>query len=175
MRYSNRFRYLLLLAVFSLVVSVSCKSKRLQINPGAYVTMDGTDDGLRNIQRDFGDASRTEEGILVTLESDVSFAINSSFLNDAAKRELDKLARALEAYPNVTLLIEGHTDATGTPEYNLQLSEKRARSVRDYLISKGIAKSRFTVEGHGQSQPVAPNNTAEGRKKNRRVEITIVD
>lgn len=153
----------------------ACKSQRLQVNPGAYVTVDGTDDGLRNIQRDFKEATRTDKGIQVTLASDVSFAINSSYLSQAAKGELDKLAHALEAYPGVSLLVEGHTDATGTADYNQHLSEKRAASVRDYLVSKGIEKSRFTVSGFGQSKPIAPNNTAEGRKKNRRVEIIIRD
>lgn len=176
MLYTFRFRHLFVLAVIPLIASFgACKSKRLQVNPGAYVTVDGTDDGLRNIQRDFKDAARTDEGIQVTLASDVSFAINSSFLNEGAKGELDKLAKALEAYPGVSLVVEGHTDATGTADYNLQLSEKRAVSVRDYLVTKGISKDRFTVKGFGQSQPIAPNNTAEGRKQNRRVEIIIVD
>lgn len=175
MLYFYRFRPLYFMAIPLLIVAGSCKSKRLQVNPGAYVTKDGTSDGLSNVERDFKGASRTDEGIMVTLDSDVSFAINSSYLNEGAKLELDKFAKALEPYPTVTLLVEGHTDATGTAEYNLHLSEKRARSVRDYLVSKGIAESRFTVKGHGQSQPVAPNNTAEGRKKNRRVEITIIE
>lgn len=153
----------------------ACSSNRIQINPGAYVTVDGTDDGLEHIQRDFASASRTDAGITVVFESDVLFAINSSYLSEAAKKELDKLYALLENRPAKRLLVEGHTDATGTAEYNLWLSEKRAESVKDYLVSRGLPASIFEIKGLGQTQPVASNSTTEGRLKNRRVAITIVD
>lgn len=177
MKTTNRTSRLLLFALVlnGAFIASSCANKRMQVNPGAYVTVDGTDDGLRNIQRDFKDASRTDDGIKVTLSSDVLFEINSSFLNASAKKELDKFYQSTRELSNLKLLIEGHTDATGAKAYNVTLSEKRARSVRDYLISKGLNKNQFVVKGHGPSKPIAPNNTADGRLKNRRVEITILD
>ena len=168
------FRFLFLSGVIS-VVGLSCSSQKVHVNPGAYVTIDGTDDGLENIQRDFEDASRTDRGIVVSFDSDVLFAINSSYLSEAAKTELDKLVRLLEDYKDRRLIVTGHTDATGTADYNLWLSEKRAESVKSHLVSQGIAENRFTIQGLGQTKPIAPNNTAEGRLKNRRVEVTIVD
>lgn len=164
-----------LLFVAVLFLGYSCKSKKMHVNSGAYVTVDGTQDGLSHIQQDFKSASRTSEGILVTFESDVLFPLNSSYLNAKAKAELDKLIKLLADYPRAQLAVAGHTDATGTAEYNQGLSEKRAVSVKDYLVSQGIASSRLTTNGYGQTKPIAPNNTLEGRQKNRRVEITIIE
>lgn len=158
-----------------LVFGSACSSQKVQVNPGAYVTVDGTNDGLEHIQRDFKSAERTESGIMVSFDSDVFFAINSSYLSEAAKNELDKLVPLLKEYEGRRLVITGHTDATGTADYNLWLSEKRAESVKNHLVSQGIAANRFKVEGMGQTKPIAPNNTVEGRQKNRRVEVTIVD
>jgi|SRR5690606_14880338 len=154
---------------------VSCKSKQFTVNPGAHVTVDGTDDGLSHVEGNYGSASRVDEGILVTFESDVLFPLNSSYLTDRAKEELDNLVVVLEQDQVSRLIVKGHTDATGTEDYNQWLSERRAESVKNYLVSKGFRKSGITTEGHGQSKPVAPNNTPEGRQKNRRVEIVVVD
>ncbi len=163
---------------FALIVAtalVSCKNKKpLAVNPGAQVTIDGTKDGLKHVQRDFEDAAQTERGITVTFDSDVLFPLNSSYLTDQAKRELDKLVKLLADYPGASLIVDGHTDATGTAEYNQWLSEKRAESVKRYAVEKGLSGSRVTTFGHGQSKPVAANNTKEGRQQNRRVEVTIV-
>lgn len=159
-----------------LLATGACKSKKLKVNSGAYVTVDGTKDGLGHIQQDFQSASRTSEGILVTLDSDVLFPLNSSFLNAQAKAELDKLVKLVSSdYRDSKLSVAGHTDATGAAEYNQGLSEKRAISVKDYLVSQGVSASRLTTKGFGQTKPVAPNNTLEGRQKNRRVEITIIE
>lgn len=170
-------RYFIFAGSLALMLAAAgCKSKKMHVNSGAYVTVDGTQDGLGHIQKDFQPASRTSEGILVTLDSDVLFPLNSSFLNAQAKAELDKLVKLLDAdYRNSKLSIAGHTDATGAAEYNQGLSEKRAVSVKDYLVSQGISASRITTKGFGQTKPIAPNNTLEGRQKNRRVEITIIE
>ena len=146
----------------------------MAVNPGAQVSIDGTQDGLQHVQRDFEGASVTDRGILVTFDSDVLFPLNSSYLTDQAKKEIDKLVNLLDEYPNASLIVDGHTDATGTEEYNQWLSEKRAESVMKYAIEKGLNKSSITINGYGQTKPVAPNNTKEGRQKNRRVEVTIV-
>jgi len=147
----------------------------MTVNPGAQVSVDGTTDGLQNVQRNFEDASRTDRGIMVTFDSDVLFPLNSSYLTDQAKTEIDKLVNLMDDYPSASLIVEGHTDATGTEEYNQWLSEKRAESVKRYAVEKGLEARKIQTKGYGQSKPVAPNNTKEGRQKNRRVEVTIVE
>jgi len=153
---------------------VGCKNQKIIVNEGAYVTNDGTNDGLSHVQTQYKDAVKTNEGIKITLGSDVLFDTNSSYLSNQAKKELDNFVEMLKNYKeSYKLSIEGHTDATGTPEYNLMLSEKRAQSVKTYLVSKNIAADKIEVKGVGITKPLAPNNTVEGRKKNRRVEILI--
>lgn len=162
--------------IFALIGLLSCTSqKNIQEVPGAYVTIDGTNDGLEHIQKDFKGASRTEGGILVTLESDVLFALNSATLSNPAKKELDKLAALLKDRPETKLQVGGHTDATGPSAFNQTLSENRAKAVKSHLVAKGISASLIQTQGYGSSKPVASNQTAEGRLKNRRVEITILD
>jgi outer membrane protein OmpA-like peptidoglycan-associated protein len=80
----------------------------------------------------------------------------------------------MNAHPNVYIQINGHTDNTGTAEYNMILSKRRAETVRSYLTKKGIASSRLTVEYFGMSSPITTNDTEEGRNQNRRVEFVIV-
>lgn len=162
------------LAVLFSTLLFSCKNKQLSVNPGAHVTVDGTDDGLATVQREFTEASRTDEGVLVTLESDLLFPSNSSYLTEQAKLELDKLEKILTQDAGASIIVNGHTDATGTKEYNQELSEKRAVSVKTYLTGKGISANRITTHGFGIEKPIAPNNTPEGRQKNRRVEIIVV-
>jgi outer membrane protein OmpA-like peptidoglycan-associated protein len=147
----------------------------LTVNPGAVVSKDGTDDGLKNVKNEFKDAARTDEGIKFTLSSDLLFPINSSYLTDQAKRELDKLATILKEETRKKIRVDGHTDAPGTAEYNVWLSEKRAVSVKTYLSEAGIAASRISTQGLGQTKPVADNKTPEGRERNRRVEVVILD
>jgi outer membrane protein OmpA-like peptidoglycan-associated protein len=154
-------------------VVLSCQSKKMNVNPGAHVSVDGTKDQLGHVQQSFKSASNTSEGILVSFESDVLFQTNSSFLSAAAKTELDKFVEMIKSDKISKLVVNGHTDATGTAEYNLGLSEKRAQSVKTYLVSKGISSNRISTHGYGITKPIAPNNTVEGRGKNRRVEIII--
>ena len=115
------------------------------------------------------------EALKVTFDSGILFATNSSTLSDASKSALRSLARSLEANPNTDIKIVGHTDSTGNVDYNQTLSEKRAKSVYDYLMSdQGISSKRMNYEGKGVHEPVADNATPEGRAKNRRVEIMIL-
>ena len=118
---------------------------------------------------------RTEEGINLILDenSKVTFDYNKASLTAVAKSNLDKLVEVFNEYPDTDLLIVGHTDNVGSQGYNLPLSQKRAQSVKDYLVSKGIASSRLTSKGKGLEEPIADNTTAEGRAQNRRVEIAI--
>ena len=117
---------------------------------------------------------RVGEGIKLTLgENAVRFDTNKSTLTTAAKANLDKLVPVFNQYPDTNIQIYGYTDSTGTPEYNLTLSEQRAASVKAYLSSKGLAASRFVTTGLGIADPIATNDTPEGRSQNRRVEFAI--
>lgn len=167
-----KFNFLYLLIILG--VSISCKQQALVVNPGAVVSKDGTDDGLKDVQKDFESASRTDEGIKFTLSSDLLFPTNSSYLTDKAKSELDKLSNILSKNSK-KIRVDGHTDSTGEEGYNQWLSEKRAASVKTYLVDAGIAASRISTKGLGQSRPVADNKTADGRQLNRRVEVIILD
>lgn len=117
---------------------------------------------------------RVGEGIRLVLgENAVRFDTNKSSLTFVAKNNLDKLVPVFNQYPDTNIQIYGYTDSTGSAEYNLTLSEQRAASVRAYLGSKGISSSRFTTTGLGIADPIATNDTPEGRSQNRRVEFAI--
>ncbi|RJP47795.1 MAG: DUF4398 domain-containing protein [Desulfobacteraceae bacterium] len=116
----------------------------------------------------------TDRGIVLTI-GDVLFATGTAALTPAADNEIDKLASFMKAYPNRNVLIEGHTDSTGPEGANLDLSITRANAVRDKLMARDISLSRITTSGLGQSSPVAANDTAAGRERNRRVDIIILN
>jgi outer membrane protein OmpA-like peptidoglycan-associated protein len=117
---------------------------------------------------------RVGEGIKITFDSGLLFDVNKHELRDASKQNLTKLATILNKYPDTNILVEGHTDSTGTREINLPLSENRAKAVSAYLAQLNVKSARFTVMGYGPDQPVATNDTAEGRQQNRRVDIAIM-
>lgn len=119
---------------------------------------------------------REARGLIVNL-SDVLFDFNKSTLKPGAREKLSKLAGIMLAYPgNYRIEIEGHTDAVGSDEYNLKLSQERADTVRYYLVQAGMASDRVAAaRGFGEIRPVATNDTPEGRQMNRRVEIIIAD
>ena len=119
-------------------------------------------------------AQQTERGLLVTL-GDVLFEFGKSELTSQAGPRLDKLAEFLTQFPNRKLLIEGYTDSVGSDSVNQSLSQRRAESVRQALVSRGVAADRITTQGYGKQFPVADNGSPEGRAMNRRVEIVIAD
>lgn len=114
------------------------------------------------------------EALKVTFDSGILFATNSSTLSEASKSALRNFANSLKANPDTDIKIIGYTDNTGKVDYNQTLSEKRARSVYDYLMQQSISSDRMIYEGRGVHDPVADNNTPEGRALNRRVEIIIM-
>ena len=116
---------------------------------------------------------RVGEGIKITFDSGLMFALNSSDLNQTTKNNLSDLAETLKKYEDTDILIEGHTDSSGSESYNQTLSEKRANSVSGYLMTLGVSGQRLTTIGYGENQPISENETAEGRQKNRRVEVAI--
>jgi outer membrane protein OmpA-like peptidoglycan-associated protein len=116
---------------------------------------------------------RVGEGIDMTFNSGLLFQINSSVLSEAAKVNLAKVADVFVKYPETNILIEGHTDNTGSPEYNMELSKKRAYAVSNYLASKGVTTSRMDIKWYGETQPKYPNDNDANRALNRRVELAI--
>lgn len=117
---------------------------------------------------------RVGEGIKLTLgENSVRFDTNKSTLTTTAKANLDKLVPVFQSYADTDIVIYGYTDSTGKVEYNQTLSEQRAASVKAYLASKGLNTARFTTTGLGIADPIATNDTPEGRSQNRRVEFAI--
>jgi len=104
----------------------------------------------------------------------VYFDFDKATLKPEAKAELDRAAKILLENKDLTLELQGHTDAIGTDAYNKALGERRAKAVFDYLKAKGVAANRLKVVSYGESKPAAPNNTEQGRAKNRRVDLTIL-
>ena len=117
---------------------------------------------------------RVGEGIKLVLgENAVRFDTNKATLTSVAKANLDKLVPVLNQYPDTNIQIYGYTDSTGSAEYNLNLSNQRAASVKAYLAGKGLASGRFVTTGLGIADPIATNDTPEGRSQNSRVEFAI--
>jgi len=114
----------------------------------------------------------TARGLIVNM-SDVLFDTGKYTLKPGAREKLAKIGGIILAHPGLKLQIEGHTDSVGGDEYNQRLSEERANSVREYLVSQGVAATAVTARGFGKSQPVTDNLTAAGRQQNRRVELVV--
>ena len=110
----------------------------------------------------------------ISLSADTLFDFDSAKLRPLGKQKVEELVEGLKENPSVSVLVEGHTCSIGTEKYNQRLSERRANAVRDYMVSLGIGASRITTRGYGESKPIESNNTAEGRAKNRRVDITTL-
>jgi outer membrane protein OmpA-like peptidoglycan-associated protein len=114
-------------------------------------------------------------GLVISLNSAVLFDVDRSELKPAAERELQDAAQKISAYAGARILIDGHTDSTGSTEHNQVLSENRAKVVRDYFVSKGSLRTvQIATHGYGETRPIASNDTAEGRECNRRVEIIAI-
>ncbi len=116
---------------------------------------------------------RVGEGIKITFDSGLMFDVNKATLRSQSKENLTSLARILNKYEDTNILLEGHTDATGSEDYNLGLSRQRAQTVSEYLASLSVASNRFSIVGYGEAQPIASNDTDAGRQQNRRVEVAI--
>ena len=116
---------------------------------------------------------RIGEGIKITFDSGILFDIDKADLRDASKTNIQKLAAILQKYPDTDVLIEGHTDSTGSSDHNLDLSMRRAQTVANFLGQNQVSSARFRIMGYGEDQPIADNATADGRQENRRVDIAI--
>lgn len=141
---------------------------------GAYIG-NYMDKQAAEIEKDLEGAhvERIGEGIKITFESGILFDVNQSYVKLEAHNNLTNLATILNKYDDTEILIEGHTDATGSSDHNLTLSMRRAQSVANYMTGLEVMSNRFRIMGYGEDQPVAANDTMEGRQLNRRVEIAI--
>lgn len=142
---------------------------------GAYIGH-YMDQQAEEIKKDIEGAKveRVGEGIRITLDSGILFDVDKSELRPVSKENITKLASTLKKYEDTNVLIEGHTDATGSDEYNLTLSQQRAQAVAGFLSSLQVSPTRFTIMGYGEAQPVMTNESDVGRSANRRVEIAIM-
>ena len=112
---------------------------------------------------------------VVVLPGDVLFATGTAEIAPRGTRSIEKLVAVLQKNPNLTVLVEGHTDNTGNDQSNLALSEKRADAVKQVLVSKGVKAERINTRGYGKQYPVAPNDSPSGRQQNRRAEVVVLD
>ena len=128
---------------------------------------------LRSLVAEITNLQQTQRGLVISL-SDILFDVGKSTLKPGSQASIQRIAVVLTQYPQHQILVEGHTDATGGDDFNLQLSRDRASSVRTSLVAGGVEAARITAEGFGESRPVASNDNAAGRQQNRRVEIVIV-
>lgn len=126
------------------------------------------------LQMEAMQAEETDRGMVLTL-GDVLFDLNEAELRSQGYRAVERLAEFMKEYEDRRVRVEGYTDSTGSEDYNLQLSQRRAEAVKEALTSHGIASRRVETKGFGEAYPVAPNDTAGGRQSNRRVEIVISD
>jgi outer membrane protein OmpA-like peptidoglycan-associated protein len=144
---------------------------------GAAGTIIGAkmDKQAEEMKKVLGDAEvrREGEGIVINFTEKVLFGFDQSDLNANASNSLGKLSNILQKYPETDIVIIGHTDNKGSESYNQSLSERRANSVSYYLRNHNISAARVSVKGMGESDPVASNDTEEGRAQNRRVEFVI--
>jgi outer membrane protein OmpA-like peptidoglycan-associated protein len=113
-------------------------------------------------------------GVVITLSGSVLFPSGERELSPVARKSLDQVADALAAQPSTTTFqVEGYTDDSGSPKQNEELAQQRAKAVADHLVQSGIDPSRIQIVSHGEHNPIANNDTAEGRASNRRVEIVV--
>lgn len=119
------------------------------------------------------EVERVGEGIKVTFDSGILFDFDSDALREEARTNLSEFAESMKEFEETNILIVGHTDAKGPEEYNQDLSDRRAESATNYLIERGMDANRITSVGQGETEPVASNETEEGRQENRRVEVAI--
>lgn len=137
--------------------------------------MDRQEEELRQQLRGTGvSVTRKGDEIILNMPGNVTFDFDSASLRADFFDVLDSVALVLEEFDQTVLVIDGHTDSTGSRSYNLELSERRAETVGRYLINQGVAQVRIDTYGYGPDHPVASNDTEEGRAANRRVELTLV-
>lgn len=145
-----------------------------QLREESQTRQESLRESLSQMEGKFASVRQDARGTIVSL-ADILFDFNKATLRRDVEFNLVKIATILNQFGEMNVLVEGHTDAIGTDEYNLALSQKRAQAVSDFLASQGVAAKRLSWEGYGKTRPVADNDTDEGRQKNRRVDLVIQD
>ena len=145
---------------------------------GTYIWSSNLEKQRRDMQAatqgtGIGVTQTADNQLKLDIPSDISFAVGRSDISPAFAPVLDQFAAGLRSNPNAEVRIVGNTDSTGSDAINNPLSVDRAASTRDYLVARGVNPQIFVIEGHGSTRPIATNDTAEGRAKNRRVEIYV--
>lgn len=136
--------------------------------------MDRQEDELRRVMRDSGvTVTRRGDDIILNMPGNVTFRTASADLNAQFFKVLDGVAQVAKKYDKTIIEVAGHTDSVGGPDYNRQLSQRRATSVADYLASRGVSSARIMTAAGGEDHPIASNATEDGRAANRRVEVTL--
>jgi OOP family OmpA-OmpF porin len=118
---------------------------------------------------------RTERGLVVTLSDEILFDVDQADLKPEGMQQLARVAEFLGQNPDRNVLIEGHTDSTSPDAHNLELSQRRANAVEDFLITQGVDPTRMSAAGYGEQLPIASNDTAAGRQTNRRLDLVVLD
>ncbi len=140
---------------------------------GSY--MDKQEDELRQQLQGTGvSVTRSGDELILNMPGNITFATDSSALNPGFHEVLNSVVLILKKFDKTLIEVAGHTDSTGSAEYNKKLSWQRAQSVANYLIDQGVDPQRIITVGHGEERPIASNKTAEGRQQNRRVELTLI-
>ena len=114
-----------------------------------------------------------EDELRVAVRNEVLFDVDSTYLRTQSRETLNDMSDVFSRYTDTRIGVEGHADSTGTDNYNLDLSQRRANAVREYLVDRGVSRSRINATGYGESRPRSSNSTPEGRQLNRRVEIFV--
>ncbi|WP_455198791.1 OmpA family protein [Kaarinaea lacus] len=141
---------------------------------GVGLYMDKQEDKLRKQMQGTGvSVTRDGDNIILNMPSNITFDVDRYSLKPQFHKTLDSVVLVLNEYKSTMVTVMGHTDSTGSKEYNQNLSVDRALSVADYLARKGVAEQRLAASGYGEAFPIAPNNTEAGRALNRRVEIQL--
>jgi len=145
-----------------------------QLREESQTRQESLRESLSQMEGKFASVRQDARGTIVSL-ADILFDFNKATLRRDVEFNLVKIATILNQFGEMNVVVEGHTDAIGTDEYNLALSQKRAQAVSDFLASQGVAAKRLSWEGYGKTRPVADNDTDAGRQKNRRVDLVIQD
>jgi outer membrane protein OmpA-like peptidoglycan-associated protein len=142
------------------------------IGAGAGAYMDHQEEKLARIPNT--SVERLDDGtLLVNFDSDILFEVGSAALSSSSASTLEDVAAVLTEFPKTTIVVQGHTDSTGSDQFNQSLSERRSVAVRNYLVSRGVDPSRLTAIGFGETRPVSDNESPEGRRANRRVDLVL--
>ncbi|MEX1033717.1 MAG: OmpA family protein [Cellvibrionaceae bacterium] len=145
------------------------------IGGGVGYYMDAQEAKLRQQLRGSGvSVQREGDNINLIMPGNITFPTDGADIKPSFYEVLDSVTEVLKEYDKTIIVASGHTDSTGSDSYNQLLSEKRARSVNDYFLGKGILSARLESVGFGESQPIASNDSPQGREQNRRVELTLV-